>query len=75
MTGLVIRVDPIRCDGRGLCAELYPERISLDEWGFPIIAAEPVSSGDEQHARRAVAACPVAALALVRREDRTTGTP
>ena len=22
-----IRVDPIACEGRGLCAELFPERI------------------------------------------------
>ncbi len=35
-------VDPIACDGHGVCAELLPERIRLDPWGFPIIEAGPV---------------------------------
>jgi thiamine biosynthesis lipoprotein len=30
-------VDRIRCDGRGLCAELLPELIRLDDWGYPIL--------------------------------------
>ena len=30
-----LRVDPIACDGRGLCAETLPEMITLDDWGFP----------------------------------------
>ena len=34
-------VDPIACDGHGVCAELLPERIRLDPWGFPIIEAGP----------------------------------
>ena len=36
-----LRVDPIACDGHGLCAELFPERIRLDDWGFPILAGVP----------------------------------
>ena len=30
-------VDPIACTGHGLCADVFPERISLDDWGYPII--------------------------------------
>jgi len=59
-----IRVDPIVCDGRGVCAELLPERIELDDWGYPIIDATPVSGVVLEHARRAVGACPVLALRL-----------
>lgn len=59
-----IRVDWIRCAGHGLCAELFPERIALDEWGYPIIDPAPVIRGLEGHARRAVAACPALALVL-----------
>ena len=66
MTATVLRVNPIRCDGHGLCAELFPERISLDEWGYPIIDAKPISPGLDAHARRAVDACPVLALRLER---------
>ena len=36
------RVDPIACDGHGLCADLLPERIELDEWGYPIVDRTPV---------------------------------
>ena len=60
----VIRVNPIACDGHGLCAELLPERISLDDWGYPVIDPEPIPNGLEPHARRAVAACPTLALLL-----------
>jgi ferredoxin len=62
----VLRVNPIKCDGHGLCAELFPERIELDEWGYPIIDPEPFTADLEQHARRAVAACPKVALLLAR---------
>jgi ferredoxin len=58
-----IRVDPIACDGHGLCAELFPERISLDDWGFPIVDPASVPDALEQHGRRAIKQCPTRALA------------
>jgi ferredoxin len=61
-----VRFDPIMCDGHGLCAELLPERISLDDWGYPIIDTTPVDDRLLPHARRAVEACPVLALRLER---------
>ena len=57
-----LKVDMIACDGRGVCAELLPERIELDDWGYPIIDATPMTGVVLEHARRAVAACPVLAL-------------
>ena len=48
-----LRVNPITCEGHGLCAELLPERIQLDEWGFPIIDPEPVTGEAARHAARA----------------------
>jgi ferredoxin len=59
-----LRVSPIACDGHGLCAELFPERIALDDWGYPIVDGAPIPRPLEQHARRAVDACPVLALRL-----------
>jgi ferredoxin len=59
-----LRVDMIACDGRGLCADLLPERIRLDDWGYPMIDPTSVSGPVLEHARRAVAACPVLALKL-----------
>jgi ferredoxin len=62
----VLAVDFAACDGRGLCAELLPELIGLDEWGYPVLRDSTVPPGLLPHARRAVAACPVMALRLNR---------
>ena len=59
-----IEIDWTRCDGHGLCARLLPERLDVDEWGFPILLDAQVPTDLEQHARSAVAACPRLALRL-----------
>lgn len=59
-----IDVDPIKCEAHGLCAELLPERITLDEWGYPLIDATPIPRSLEDLARRAADACPTLALRL-----------
>jgi ferredoxin len=59
-------VNPITCDGHGICAELFPEWIHLDDWGYPIIDPRPIPDDLLDHARRAVAACPTLALLLRR---------
>lgn len=63
--GPILRVNPIVCDGHGLCAELFPERVRLDDWGFPIVDRRPIPRRLEGHARRAAAECPKCALTLV----------
>ncbi len=60
-----LHVDPTACTGHGLCAELVPELISLDEWGYPILARQPVPRGLDREARRAVTDCPALALKLL----------
>lgn len=59
-----LRVDPIACTAHGLCAELLPELVELDEWGYPLVGSDPVPLQLLAHARRAVAACPTLALQL-----------
>jgi ferredoxin len=59
-------VNPIDCAGRGACAELLPEAIALDEWGYPVIDPRPLAPVLERHARAAVSACPTLALRLQR---------
>jgi ferredoxin len=61
-----LRVNWVSCDGHGLCAELLPEAIALDEWGYPVVDDRPLSRTLEPLARRAVAACPTLALVLER---------
>ena len=63
-------IDRIKCDGHGLCAEILPELIRLDDWGYPIIAPGPIHEQLLPLAQRAVESCPVLALAI-RRTQRT----
>ena len=62
--GVEIAIDRIRCDGFGMCAELLPELIELDDWGYPIVASGAIPGQLLEHARRAVSVCPVLALRL-----------
>ena len=66
-------LDPIACTGHGLCAELLPERIVLDDWGYPMIDPS-VPAALHEHAARAVKACPAVALRL-RRQAREPREP
>ena len=59
-----LRVDPIACDGRRVCAEILPELIALDDWGFPIVSDDDVPSGLLDEAREAVRVCPKLALRI-----------
>ena len=61
-----LRVDPIACDGRAVCAEVVPELISLDDWGFPLIQAGAVPDHLHDEAREAIRICPKLALRLDR---------
>jgi ferredoxin len=64
-----LRLDPISCRAHGLCGELLPELVALDEWGYPVLPDGPVPPELVGHARRAAAACPTLALRLRRTED------
>lgn len=64
MSGTRLRVDPTRCTGHGLCAELLPGQIELDEWGYPVVGEAALPAGELPFARRAVADCPALALLL-----------
>ncbi len=65
-----LHVDWTRCDGHGLCADLLPEVVARDEWGYPV-AVDPANPRLEvpgallPHARRAVDACPLLALRIL----------
>jgi ferredoxin len=61
---LRLRVNPIACEAHGLCAELLPELIRLDDWGYPIIDESGVPPHLLGLAERAVDACPTLALLL-----------
>jgi ferredoxin len=60
-----LRVDPIACKAHGVCSELFPERIRLDDWGYPILDPRTITDELMEHARRAVSECPRTALHLV----------
>jgi len=59
-----VTVDPTLCSAHGVCAELLAEQITLDEWGYPIIANRDIPVALLRDAKRAVANCPALALHL-----------
>ena len=56
-----LRVDWPACKAHGICAEILPEVVSLDQWGFPIVSGA-VTDDVLEMARAAVKACPTLAL-------------
>lgn len=66
---LRLHVDRTACDGRGLCAELLPELLAEDDWGYPIVRGAPdVPPHLVRAARTAAARCPALALKLIATE-------
>ena len=65
-----ILVDPIACDAYGYCAELLPEAISLDDWGYPIVEGKPLAAELVDAAKRAARDCPRRAITLQRARGR-----
>jgi len=57
-----LRINPIACTGHGMCAELLPEVIELDRWGYPVVVSPAIPRSLLEYARRAARACPTLAL-------------
>ena len=72
---LELVLDPVACDGRGVCAEMLPERIELDRWGYPVIDDAEIAPALVEHAVRAVRSCPKQALHLVEHRDTVLSPP
>ena len=69
---LRLRVNPITCAGHGICAELLPELLSLDDWSYPSPIVAEVPADLESHAQRAAQQCPTLAIVLERRRPKPT---
>jgi len=68
-----LEIDWTRCEAHGLCAQVLPNVITLDEWGYPMIVQHKRSHDDDlTEQRRAVGVCPALAL-RVTREPTTHG--
>ena len=65
-----VRVDPVACDAYGFCAEILPERVRLDEWGYPIVDDHPLPADLIAVAKRAVRDCPKRAITLREKKGR-----
>ncbi|MFG2134260.1 ferredoxin [Streptomyces sp. NPDC048751] len=59
-----IDIDWTACQGHGLCAELLPDHITPDEWGYPLVDGTRVPARAVERARRAAADCPALAIRL-----------
>ena len=62
--GMRLRVNPIDCVAHGVCADLLPGWITLDQSGYPILQGPELPPELVEHARRAANHCPVLALRL-----------
>ena len=67
---LRLLVDPVACDAYGYCAELLPEAIALDEWGYPILDGTPLPDDLVAAAKRAARDCPRRAITVQQRVRR-----
>jgi len=63
-----IAINPAACTGHGVCAELLPELVSLDEWGYPLLSSDQVPAPLRRQAARAARDCPALAVVLTRRD-------
>jgi ferredoxin len=63
-------LNPILCDGRGLCHDAAPELIELDEWGYPLLPGgglqAELTRDERKAAEDATHACPLLALHMER---------
>jgi ferredoxin len=59
-----LRVDPVACDGIGMCAHLAAGVVTVDAWGYPIVPDRALTRREKAAAKVAVAGCPRAALFL-----------
>jgi len=67
---LRLRVDPVACEGIGLCAHVADRVVALDRWGYPIVDGDLDAGSAVRAARRAVRACPRRALWLEAADQR-----
>jgi ferredoxin len=65
MPSLRVVVDPVACRAYGYCAELLPEAIVLDEWGYPIVDGRPLPADLVALAKRAARDCPTRAISVI----------
>ncbi len=65
-----LRIDPIRCDGHGLCADLVPELLRLDDWGYPMPIGADVPRRLESQVGRAAKLCPTLAIVVEKHRRR-----
>jgi ferredoxin len=64
-----VLIDPVACDAYGFCAELLPEAITLDEWGYPIVDGKPLPPELVLAAERAARDCPRRAITLQQKKS------
>ena len=59
-----VKVDFDRCESNALCEALAPDVFEIDDDDFLQLKKEEIGSEEEDAVRRAVAACPRAAISL-----------
>jgi ferredoxin len=58
----VLRVNPVACEGIGICQHVAPNLVRADSWGYPIVSGQALHGADKRAAEAAVVSCPRRAL-------------
>ena len=67
---IVVRLDPTRCRGHGICALMFPDGVELDRWGYGRVLDDvPGGRRSLVQARRAQRACPNEAISFTVEES------
>ena len=59
-----LSVDRARCEGHGMCEQVAPEFIHLDDNAEPVFDLDEIEEAHRSLAEMAVQSCPVAALTI-----------
>lgn len=57
-------LNPLLCQGHGICTLMAADLLALDSWGYPAVLVEVINGKELFAAQRAVRSCPVGALHL-----------
>jgi ferredoxin len=58
-------LDRARCEGHGLCEDVAPQLLHIDDDGYAAIDVDEINAKNLAEAQAAARVCPVAALKLV----------
>jgi ferredoxin len=57
-----VRVDPTKCQGYAVCAEIAPDKFTFDDWGFAQAILIDIADSDAATVDEVIRECPAKAI-------------